>query len=211
MTHTLHRRGTADSLSRDIVFICIPAKGHNDENSAPKLSDFLKLAIKNGAIKIGNASTGNEYVLGGVDKVIESTTEMATVHAVFDDRAKATDLLKDLKKYDLGMSIIVTGLIEATGECCKEVGLKRHTVEHSLGIWGKVDLLPPEKILEINTMCGHGMVSVGLINHVIERIKTGKTTIEKGAEELFKTCTCGIFNTKRAAELLKKMIEQENC
>lgn len=208
MTHTLHRRGTIESLSKDIVFICIPAKGYNDEGSGPKLAEFMMLGLKNGCIKIGNASTGNEYTNGGVEKVIESTTSHATVHAVFNDLNNAVKMLKDLKEADLGMSIIISGLFDAMGECCKQAGLKRHTVEHSLGIWGRTDMLPSEGVLQINTMCGHGMVSVGHINYVIEKIKAGTMIPEKGAEELFKTCTCGIFNTKRAAELLKNIASE---
>jgi hypothetical protein len=64
-------------------------------------------------------------------------------------------------------------------------------------------------VLEINTMCGHGMVTVNLINKVVEDVRSGRVTAEKGAEELFKPCMCGIFNPHRAAKLLTALAGQE--
>jgi len=54
-------------------------------------------------------------------------------------------------------------------------------------------------------MCGHGMVTVKLIEDTVAKIKSGELTTENGAERLFKPCMCGIFNPKRAAELLTAM------
>ena len=82
-------------------------------------------------------------------------------------------------------------------------------MEHSLGRIGRTDLLPPNEILEIATMCGHSMVSVNFINEMIEKCRKGKCTPEQAAAELFKPCMCGIFNTDRAAMLIRTMIEAE--
>ena len=70
-------------------------------------------------------------------------------------------------------------------------------------------MLPPEPILEVNTMCGHGMVAKGLVEKTAEDVRKGTLTCEEGAEELFKPCMCGIFNTHRAAALLGKMSEAQ--
>ena len=207
MTHTLHRRGSVENLSNDYIFLMMPSKDINHIDSAPKLRRFFKLALKNGCISIGDCRSGNQYHQGGIDKIVENVEDRAVIHAVFDDKQKVVNMMKDLKKEDLGLSVDLSGLIDQADECCRTAGLQRHTVEHSLGIWGKTELLPDEEILEINTMCGHGMVTVNLIKDVIDRIKKGELTIEKGAEELFKPCMCGIFNTKRAGELLKNLIE----
>ncbi len=206
MTHTLHRRGTRDSLSRDFVFLIMPSKDINHVGSAPKLRRFFEIARECGCIKFGDCRSGNEYYQGGPDKVIENVQDRAVIHAVFDDRAKVVTMMKRLKEADLGLSVVVSGLLDVVDECCREAGLQRHTVEHSLGIWGRTEKLPPEPILQINTMCGHGMVTVNLIYDVIERIKKGQLTIEQGAEELFKPCMCGIFNPKRAEELLRELV-----
>ena len=53
-------------------------------------------------------------------------------------------------------------------------------------------------------MCGHGMVTVGLIEAVIADVKAGGCTPEEGAERLFQPCMCGIFNPFRAARLLRE-------
>ena len=100
---------------------------------------------------------------------------------------------------DLGLSVVVSGLFDHVGECCKEVGLESHTINQSMGRWGKTDKLPPLEKLQLNTMCGHGMVAAGLIDEVIDDIKSGDCTVEEGAERLFAPCMCGIFNPHHAA------------
>ena len=208
MTHTLHRRGDVESLSRDFVFLMMPSKDINHVGSAPKLRAFLSLALECGAISIGDCRSGNQYYQGGLDRVLENVEDRAVVHAVFDDRDKVMTMLARLKEADLGLSVVLSGLVDVVDNCCQQVGIQRHTVEHSLGIWGRTDKLPSEEVLQVNTMCGHGMVTVGLINDVVERIRAGKLTAEQGAEELFKPCMCGIFNTSRATELLARMTHQ---
>ena len=209
MTHTLHRRGTGDSLSRDIIFLIMPSKDINHVGSAKPLKRFFEIALEAGAVKIGDCRSGNEYYQGSLQNVINKVQDRAVIHAVFNNQVKAVDMLRRLKEAELGLSVVVSGLLPVVDKCCKQAGLHRHTVEHSLGIWGRVDKLPREQVLEINTMCGHGMVTVALINDVIDRVKSGSLTAENGAEELFKPCMCGIFNTKRAAELLSAIAEEE--
>ncbi len=206
MTHTLHRRGDRESLSRDFVFLMMPSKDINHVGSSAKLRRFFEIALECGAIKIGDCRSGNQYYQGGLDNVVQNVQDRAVIHAVFNDRDKVVTMIKRLKEADLGLSVVLSGLIDVVDECCHEAGIQRHTVEHSMGIWGRTDKLPPEEILQLNTMCGHGMVTVGLIYDVIEDIKRGRLTIEQGAEKLFRPCMCGIFNPKRAEELLAKIV-----
>ena len=140
-----------------------------------------------------------------MEKVLENMEDRAVVQAVFKDRETLVKTLKAYKEADLGMSVVVSGLFDHVDKCCKEVGLEKHTINQSMGRWGNTKRLPPSKILQINTMCGHGMVSVGLINEVIEDIKEEKCTIEEGAERLFSPCMCGIQNPHRAALILKEL------
>lgn len=214
MSHTLHRRGSAESLKDDIVFLMLPAHNFNDvditkKEVGDKLRKFMELGLECGCIYIGNASTGNQDTYGGVEGVLDSTIEGATVHAVFDDENKAIEYMKKLREADLGMSVVVSGLFDMIGECCKKSGIEPHTVEYSLGIWGNKTMLPEEPIMEINTMCGHGMVSVGRIQDIIDKINKGRMTCEQGGRELGKTCTCGIFNWKRAGEILQRITGKE--
>jgi len=200
MTHTLHRVG--DYLEEDYVVLIMPSKGINVEGSGPKLKKYLEIALEAGAIKIGDARSGNETLQGGRDKVLENIVDQAVVHAVFNNREALVKTLRAFKEADLGLSVVVSGLFEHVGECCKQAGLKRHTINQSMGRWGNTDRLPPPEILQLNTMCGHGMVAWGLIEEVIKDIKAGETTAEEGAERLFAPCVCGIFNTHRSARIL---------
>lgn len=214
MSHTLHRRGSVESLKDDIVFLMLHAHNFNDVDVPKievgnKLRRFMELGLECGCICIGNASTGNVDTLGGIDAVLDSTVEGATVHAVFDDEDKAVEFMKKLKEADLGLSVVCSGLFDMVGECCNKSGITPHTIEYSLGIWGNTDLLPDEPIMEINTMCGHGMVSVGRVQDVIEKVNKGRMTCMEGGKELGKTCTCGIFNWKRAGEILQRITGKE--
>ena len=208
MTHTLHRLSTDEELLKeDFVVLAMPSKDINHVGSGPKLRRFFETALEAGAIKIGDCRGGNEYHQGGVDKVVENVEDRAVVHAVFNDRESLIKCLARLKDEDLGMSIVVSGLFGEVRECCREAGLSPHTINQSLGRWGRTDRLPEVGVLEIQTMCGHGMVSVNLIRKAVEQVKNGKWTPEKAAENLFKPCMCGIFNPHRAAKLLSRLAE----
>lgn len=209
MTHTLHRLGIDETLEEDYVVLVMPSKDINHVGSGPKLRRFLEMAQEAGAIKIGDARKGNEYHHGGIDKLLENVEDRAVVHAVFKDLESLTRCLVALKEAELGMSVVVSGLFDRVEERCHKVGLEKHTINQSLGRWGQTEKLPPPEKLQFNTMCGHGMVTVGLIEKVIGNVKAGKCTPEEGAERLFQPCMCGIFNPHRAALLLRKLTIQE--
>ena len=211
MTHTLHRFGTdKELLKEDFVVLVMPSKDINHVGSGPKLKRFLEMAREVGAVKIGDARLGNEYHQGGVEKMMENVEDRAVVHAVLKDRDTLVELLKKLKAARLGLSVVVSGLFDEVNRCCKDADLTPHTINQSLGRWGKTDKLPEQGVLEIHTMCGHGMVSVNLIKRMMDRVSKGKLTPEKAAESLFKPCMCGIFNPHRAAKLLSRSAEAEN-
>jgi hypothetical protein len=181
MTHTLHRVGTEESLLDDYVVLVMPSKDINHEGSGPKLRRFFEMALAAGAIKIGDCRLGNQYHQGGMDKVMENVEDRAVVHAVFKDKDSLIKILAALKEADLGMSVVVSGLFDHVGQCCRQAGLEKHTINQSLGRWGKTDKLPAQDILQLNTMCGHGMVTVSLIEEVIAHVKAGECTPEEGA------------------------------
>ena len=209
MTHTLHRLGSVESLKEDYVVLVMPSKDINHVGSGPKLRRFMEMALEAGAVKIGDARLGNEYHQGGIDKVLENVEDRAVVHGVFKDIDSLANILLALKEADLGLSVVVSGLSDEVDRCCRKVGLEKHTINQSLGRWGRTDKLPPPEILEFNTMCGHGMVAVSLIEEVIAEVKNGSCAPEEGAERLFRPCMCGIFNPHRAARMLRAMIDRE--
>lgn len=206
MTHSLHRMGDVESLKKDWVLLCMPSKDINHENSAPKLKRFFEICLDNNCVTMGDCRGGNEYYQGSRQTMIDNVEDRAVITATFSNEEDVIGMLKQLKREDLGMSIVVSGLVDHTRECCSHAELKPHTVEHSLGRWGNTDRLPSNAILEVATMCGHSMVAVSLINEMVEKVRKGKMTSKEAAEELFKPCMCGIFNTERAADLIEKMI-----
>lgn len=201
MTHTLHRQGTRESLSRDYPLVSVAAHGFNDKGAGPKLGKFLEICWRHGAVNLGDMKQGSVFS-HDADGIIKNVSDTTIVECVFDDLGKVEAVLRDLKEADIGMPVVVSGLIEPVRECCKKVGLEIHTVAQSLGVWGDTSRLPRKEVLEITTMCGHAMVSANLVEKMIEDVKKGKMSPKKAAEKLTKPCECGIFNPTRAAELL---------
>jgi len=101
--------------------------------------------------------------------------------------------------------VVAGGLIEEVFAMCREIGINPHTILYSFGVWGKTELLPSEDHMKITTLCGHHMVSPAMIDHYVEKIKKGKISPEAAAKKLAGPCVCGIFNTDRTVEVLKRM------
>jgi len=205
MTHTLHREGTIDGLKKDFVVFAMPAQGYNVPGSGLKLQRFLKLAKLFNPVNIGDNRATGSLAQFPYDQIAESVADGSIVHAVFDNVQSVIGFLRKLKEEDLGISITVSGLLEEVRKCCKEVGLKPHTVNLSLGIYGKKEKLASDDVREVTTMCGHGMIGGALVLDMVDKIKRGRITPEKASQELCKLCICGIFNPARCAELLEKM------
>lgn len=203
MTNTLHRKGEESSLKNDFVIFASP-KG-KIPGIGKKLAEFTRILLKHNPVNIGRLENG---ALRHVDprNITEEMEGQLGLEAAFDNTASLAGVIKDLKKADLGISINVSGLLTEVKECCKQNGMSPHSVEQSLGIFGNNDLLPSPKIVEINTLCGHGMVSFNLIKKVIDEIKAGRMSTEKGSLMLAKPCECGAFNPSRAKEVLEEMV-----
>jgi hypothetical protein len=223
MTNTLHRRGSRESLQKDYVVFATTAGGYNREGSAEKLRTFMRIALKHNPVNISDSKQGVKHnppptpsthprpLQGGegnkkdLNEMIENMTDSSGAACTFDNLDSVRDMLLDLKKADLGISINVSGLLDEVDECCKGIGINRHSIEHSVGISGQIDRLPNRDILELNTLCGHGMVSFNLIKRVIDLVKLSKLTPKQAAEYLTKPCVCGAFNPKRAEMILEKV------
>ena len=118
-------------------------------------------------------------------------------------------MVKEIKSQNLGISVVLSGLFEDTRAVCEYCGLKEHTFNISLGIFGQTQRLPNEDILAITTQCGHGLISPFLVENIVKRIKKGNMTAEEGAEILVKPCVCGIGNSQRISKILHKMVQED--
>lgn len=202
MTHSLHRFGSF--LDNEIVFILTPSKGINSEGAEKKIKKFLDIIVAHHPVHYGDDRVGNRYT-AGYEKIVEKLEGITNIHAVFNDIGTARKVLKSIVEADLGLSVVVSGLFENAAACCRSAGISYHSVEHSLGIWGKKDLLPDKQSLEILTMCGHGLVSANLIKALADAVRKDEKTVEEAAEEMARLCLCGIFNTARAASIIDEM------
>lgn len=203
MTHTLHRKGDLESLREDFVILTMSAKTVNDKGSAQKMRQFFEILEKYEPVNYGDMKTGN-ILNTDRDTIYNGIQDRSIVHFVFTDTAVVEKVLDEVERAGLGTSVVVSGLVEATDQLCRQVGLNMNTVEFSGGIYGKVDLLPETSILEITTMCGHGMVAANLVKEMINQIRKGKKTLQEAAFELSRPCQCGIFNPERTEALLMK-------
>ncbi|HMM19354.1 MAG TPA: hypothetical protein PKA10_01365 [Selenomonadales bacterium] len=207
MTHTLHRRAGADGLRDDFVIMAMPARGfNNDEKVVEKLQEFLAIFSRHNPNNMGAMGIGHLYESTPEQIIQKVYPELPMVHGVFRNREDVVAALKEIKAEDMGISIIVTGLVDAADCCAREAGLTRHSINYSLGIWGKTELLPDEKYLQITSMCGHAMISVNLVKKMIADVKKGVITLDQAAAELAKPCVCGIFNGARARGILEELM-----
>ena len=209
MSHTIHRFGRPEDLLNDYTIIFLSAKGINSKGSQEKIKTFLRLCEKHHAANFGNMEAGSKVVIG-TQKVIDAVKDGTTVTALFNDQNDVVNILNDLVELDLGMSVILQGLEHKVKECCARASLTPHTWNHSFGIWGKKELLPEADILEITTMCGHGLIAVALVKKIVADLKNEKITMQRAVEKLVKPCICGIVNPSRLENILAKMLKTQS-
>lgn len=226
MTNTLHRysehyaferRPNPAPVADDYIVFAMASRGINDDNLVEKYRAFLRLALKHHPVNIGDATKGGivrpsrdlnpkahwqrdprthpEEVIAG----IEGPT---TVAAVFDNYQDMKDFVDEVRNADLGISVNISAPIDDADRCCHDTGITRHSVEYSLGFCGRVDKLPDSTVLELTTMCGHGMVSAQLAKKMIDWVKENRRNSATVARTMARFCICGVFNISRAERIL---------
>jgi hypothetical protein len=219
MTNTLHRFGAPETQWDDYIVFAMSSKGINDAGAVDKLQTFLRLATKYAPVNMGHAAKGGMYrssadltplahwsrsLAADPETVIRDIDAPSTVAAVFDDVGKVEAFLKDLKAADLGISVNISSLAEEANACCKRAGLTRHSIEYSLGFHGDLNQLPDRHVLELSTMCGHGMVSHNFARKMIDMVRENRRTPQQAAATMARFCACGIFNLVRAVRILEQ-------
>ena len=200
MTHTLHREGIRKD-SKDYVFLAM-VEG-NDPQKLDNLAELFKIILKHKPINY----TGKALFPNLTDEQLPQLYKRTKIGmAVFDRRDALLEALKEIKDRELGVSVVVSGLFSQIGEDCGKLDLPMHTVNYSLGVWGKREKLPDPKITEITTMCGHGLISFNLVQSLVKEIRRGKKSLEEAANILARPCVCGVVNPSRARDLLQAMV-----
>jgi hypothetical protein len=167
----------------------------------------MRICLKHHPVNIGDGKQGNVLQEDiDIQELITNQGDGAGAAAVFADLSTLQQVVAELIQADLGLSINISGLLDGVQECCRKNGIERHSVEHSLGIWGATDRLPEREIMQVHTLCGHGLVSFNLIQKMIEYVRMRRLTSKEAARIMGKCCECGVFNPLRAEILLKRIV-----
>ncbi|MBT4269447.1 MAG: hypothetical protein HOD85_35020 [Deltaproteobacteria bacterium] len=205
MTNTLHRKGSAEDLQKDFVIFALPKLGMLPVKEViGRLKRFSEICVRHDPLNMGKV---DKMALRRIDptRLRAEMEDNIGLTATFDNIEAVASVVAELKQADLGISVNISGLLTSADECCQKAGMNRHSVEQSLGIFGQKGRLPQNEIVEINTLCGHGLVAFNLIRKIIDEIKLERMTPAQGALHLAKPCECGVFNIRRAQELLEKL------
>jgi hypothetical protein len=201
MTHSLHRSGDIESQKADFVWFMYQTKGVNDVNIKPKALEFIAAAEAVGSENWGDVKSGPKLRYA-IEEIKDRLSDKSRLRGIFTKREQVVEFLERIKAKDLGMSVIITGVLSEVLPACREAGVTPHSINYSLGVWGKKENLPDETTLSITTMCGHHMIPPRFVEHVMKRVNKGKLTPEAGARELAEFCYCGIFNHIRCAKII---------
>jgi hypothetical protein len=228
MTNTLHRYSEHYAFERlpnpepvqdDFIVFAMASRGINDDDLVAKYRAFLRLALKHNPVNLGDATKGGmlrprqnlnpkahwkrdqqshpEEVISGIDG-------HTTVAAVFNNYEDMKGFVVEVRDANLGISVNISAPMEEADRCCRETGITRHSLEYSLGFCGRVDKLPDATVLELTTMCGHGMVSAHFAKKMIDWVKENRRSSAEVARAMARFCSCGVFNTSRAESILNE-------
>ncbi len=205
MTHALHRAG--DSFQKDWVLYVYPTREFKHLDGAQKLVDLTEIVREEHACNYAGYEIKKSVCAGETYEQIKAmTTDKGRFFCVLSTEEDFIRALKRIKEYDAGLSVVVAALTDEVREIARGLDIQPHTINMSLGIFGNKTILPEMEILELTTMCGHGMVSPYLVKKILTKIKKGWISVEEGAIELAKPCVCGIFNPVKASALLKRLL-----
>ena len=203
MTHSLHRSGHIESQKKDFNWFMYQTKNVNDKNIREKALEFIAVAEEEQSENWGDVKTGPVTQFSS-EYIKERISDKSRIRGVFTKRGQVVNFLKKIKAKELGQSVVITGVLSEVLPACQEAGVKVHSINYSLGVWGKKDNLPDDHTLSITTMCGHHMLPPKYVEYVQNRVDKGQISVEEAAKDLARFCYCGIFNQVRCAEILKE-------
>jgi len=228
MTNTLHRYSEHYAFERppnpqpvqdDFIVFAMASRGINDDDLVARYRAFLRLALKHNPVNMGDATKGGMLrprqdlnpkahwkrdQRPNPEEVIAGIEGHTTVAAVFDNYQDMKAFVDDVRSANLGISVNISAPIEDAERCCRETGITRHSVEYSLGFSGRVEKLPDSTVLELTTMCGHGMVSANFAKKMIDWSKENRRSPAELARTMARFCSCGVFNISRAERILNE-------
>lgn len=206
MTHSLHRSGPIESQRKDFCWFMYQTKGVNDKNIKPKALEFIAAAEAVGSENWGDVKSGPK-IRFPIEEIKDKISDKSRIRGVFTNGDQVVEFLKRIKEKDLGLSVVITGVLSEVLPACREAEVTPHSINYSLGVWGKKEKLPNDDILSVTTMCGHHMIPPKFVEHTIKQVEKGRLTPEKAAIKLANFCYCGIFNQVRCKDIISQKIE----
>ena len=119
MTHSLHRSGDIESQKEDFVWFMYQTKGVNDVNIKPKALEFIAVAEAVGSENWGDVKSGPKLRYP-IEEIKAKISDKSRLRGIFTKKRQVVDFLKQIKAKDLGMSVIVTGVLSEVVAACKE-------------------------------------------------------------------------------------------
>ncbi len=129
-------------------------KGKNDKNIKPKALEFIAAAEAAGSENWGDVKTGPKLRYS-IQEIKDGITDKSRLRGIFTKREQVVDFLERIKEKDVGMSVVISGVLSEVIPACKDAGVKPHSVNYSLGIWGKKENLPDERTWSVTPLCRH--------------------------------------------------------
>jgi hypothetical protein len=203
MTHTLLRTGDIESQKEEFCWLVHQTKGANDANCVEKALEYIAVVELVGGDNWGDKKTGSVLKVGA-QLIKENLKDNSHIGGVFSSREKTVEFIRKIIAKDLGLSVIISGVLPEIAQICSEVGIVPNSANFSLGIWGRKEKLPDEKTLSITTMCGHHTVPRKYVEFIEKKVDAGIISPEEGAQQLASFCYCGMFNPVRCADILSK-------
>ncbi len=210
MTHTNHRMAKNSERTKDYIVLAMPARGINDDQKEVKLREIFKIMLEHEPVNGGGPKCGTLIKNTPAEILAAISRRTPMVHAVFTDEEKLLACLSGIKAKDLGISVVVSGNIKRIEELAEKIAVTPHSISYSLGLFGNRELLPPGDILKITTMCGHSLISSKMVEKTISDLRSKKISLAEAGKKLGRTCSCGVFNTQKAEEILAQLLEESN-
>lgn len=204
MTHSLHRCGRLQE--KDYVWLLYHVKGINDDNLTDRMRNALAIVEDVGSVNWGDVKSGPIVCLSP-EEVKAKLTDKSRLRGVFTSADQIQRFLTKMKGADLGLCVIITGPLDKVLDACHTAGITPHTINYSIGIFGKKEAVADAETLAITTMCGHHMIPDRYVDKTRSKVGRGKTRPEKAALKMAQMCPCGIFNQERARELLESEVK----
>ena len=124
MTHSLHRRGSEESLENDYIILVTAAYGYNHEGARDKLLQVLDVVFEAEPDNLGSNETGTIYSGVTLDEIKENLTDVPRVRCCFASKEKMFKVIRKINEMDLGLSVVISGLIDNVVDMANELDLK---------------------------------------------------------------------------------------